>query len=181
MELFDKIIEIQKNNKYNCMCLYQSVSKNESSNSYETKKFDKKVLDKMRDKLKKIIKNKVITWQQLESYYKNLIKIEKLFQNGTSEINYVVKSPSDFIEEKKGNNFDILILTKTENISKNEFPSLSNYEMVLKKNFEKYNIENIDIIFVSQNNETTVYIDMSNIRENDKIKFKNLFENFMET
>jgi hypothetical protein len=179
MELFNKIIEIQKNNNYNQIYLYQSVIKNQNSNSYETKKFDKKELDKLRDKLKKITKNKVMIWQQSESYYKNLVKIEKLFQNGINDINYVVKLPSDFLEEKKNNNFDIIVLTRTENISEEQFPSLSNYEMIIKKNYEKYNIENIDVVFVSQNNETTIYIDVSNIQENDKIKFKNLLENFM--
>jgi hypothetical protein len=177
MELFDKIIEKRERGKYNFVHFYPVVIKNE--NGCETKKFDQVALNKTREKLKKMIKNKVITWQQIEFHYKNLFKIEKTFQNGTNEINYMLRSNNDFMLETYNNSNNLVVLTNVENINESQFPPLSNYDKIIKKNFEKYNIENIDILFVSQNNETMLCVDMSNTQNNDKIKFKNLLENIM--
>lgn len=176
MELFDKIIETRERNKYNFVHFYPLVIQNE--NGCETKKIDQIALNKIREKLKKITKNKVITWQQIESRYKNLSRVEKIFQNETNEINYTLRSNNDFIFETNNSN-NLAVLTNVENINESQFPPLSNYDKIIKKNFEKYNIENIDILFVSQNNETILCVDMTNTQNNDKIKFRNLLENIM--
>ncbi len=177
MEFFDKIIERIEKNKYNSVYLYPLVIQNE--NGCETKKLDQVTLNKFKEKLKKITKNKVIVWQQIESHYKNLLKTEKIFQNGTNEIYYMLRSNNDFILEKNNNNDNLVIMSNVEKINETQFPPLSNYDRIIKKNFEKYNFENVDIIFVSQNNETTLCIDMSNIQNNDKVKFQKLLQNLL--
>lgn len=172
MELFDNIIKKIEKGQYNSILVYPFITTN--ANRFETKKLNKDMFEKLREKIKKLTKNKSITWQQNEFYYKNLLKIEKIFNNGTQEISYLTKSSNDFMFE----NNNLVIFSNFENISEIQFPPLAIYEKTIKKNFEKYNFENIDIIFISQDNETTIYLDLSKIKINDKIKFKNLLENF---
>lgn len=171
MQLFENIIKTRDHDKYNSILIYPSVTPNKGG--FQTKKIDKILLSKIKDKIKKFTKNKSIHWQQIESYYKNLSKIEKIFLNGTTEINYFIKTNNNFVLETNNN---LVIFENVQNIAEDQFPSLSDYDKIVQKTMEKYNIENIDIIFISQDNETTIYVDASNVQTIDKIKFKNLFE-----
>jgi hypothetical protein len=168
MNFFNSIIE--QKDKYNSICLYPNVI--QIKEKYETTKLNENLINILQDKFNKISNNNCITWQQVEYYYKNLIKIEKKFHDEILEINYILKSKNDFIFESN----NLIVLSYIENINKNQFPSLSNYDKVLIKNFKKYNIDNLEILFVSQNiksnNETTLYFEISNA--NNKTQIENL-------
>jgi hypothetical protein len=174
MQLFDNIIEKREKEEYNSIYIHPMVTQNE--NVFETKKLDQITLNKIKDKLKKIAKNKVVNWQQIEYNYKNLSKIEKIFQNGTSEINYFTRTNNDFVMETNNN---LIIYENIQNINEDQFPSLSIYDKITKKNIEKYNFENIEVLFISQNNAVIMCIDISKAHKNDKIKLKILFENLI--
>jgi hypothetical protein len=112
---------------------------------------------------KKIIITNII---QTEIYYKNLIKIHQNDNlNKSSCIIYCTKQYNDVII-----NSDLLILSSITKIDENEYPYLNknSYDDIIYKTMDIYDFYSFKVVFCSQNNKNIIYIDISNIKQNNK-------------
>ena len=159
--MFQKLIKF--NNKKNILCFYPNVT--QKGIQYETKKFSINEITNIKEKIKKSYKDvKIISAKQTESYYKDLAKITiESIKNRT----YFVKKENDHVV------FDnnLLVISNIELLDELQYPNLSQYDYLCTKNMEIYKIENIEILFVSCNDQTTIYLDISAMKDTDEPLF----------
>jgi hypothetical protein len=163
MALFEKILE--NNNK----SAHVHFGKQTSENSFETLKFDHDSSKILQLIIKKISGNKCKSWCQYDTYFNNMVKTEKCYQNDTSETLYTINYFGDY---NFADNQTLIVVENKEQINKENFPSLNDYDKIIKKKYDAYHIGSFDVVFVMQNNEITVYIDVSNMKNNDVSKSK---------
>ena len=159
--MFDQILELK--GKYDEISIYPSVLKTEYG--YDTKKLNKGDLIKIKEKLSK---NKLEKSEQIEYYHKNLVKIEKIFQNGTHQCMCYMKYNSNFVQYQN----DLIVMNSVENIEESQFPNLNNYDKVVRKTIEKYNFGSFNVLLITEKGTTILCIDVLNFDIADKIKLE---------
>lgn len=166
MSISDKILELQKNN-IEKMHLY-FINK-QIDNYICTTKLNHEQSKNLKQFLKK--KNKILSWKQIETNFRNLTKTEKIYNDGTNEIIFTNNYPNDYIIIDN----NLIVIQNKDIVDKNNFPSLEEYDNVINKYCESYNFDNFNVVFITQNNETIVYIDIINFnkKENNRI-FENI-------
>jgi hypothetical protein len=168
MSISEKILELNNNNKQN-IHLYFVNKQNE--NEFNTIKIDKEKSKNLKETLKTKTKNKVLSWNQTNTCFRNLTKNEKLYNNGTNEISFTINYPNNYISIDN----NLIILENKDFADKSNFPSLEEYDSTINKAYEVYNFDNFDVVFVTQNNETIIYIDATNIKKENVKKFEEIF------
>jgi hypothetical protein len=159
--MFQKLIKYC--GKKNVLCFYPGVIK--TNFKYETKKFSIDEIINIKEKIKKAYKDvKIINAKQIEYYYKDLVKVNI----------EIIKNNDHVILDN-----NLLVITNIVFLDELQYPILSHYDYTYSKNMEIYKIGNIEILFVSCNEQTTIYLDISSMKDNDELLF-NQFLNLLK-
>lgn len=166
MSLFEKIFK----ENHESINLYFG----NKQNDYEfiTLKLTHEKAQNIKNKIKLKNKNNHSSWKQYDVKFRNLIKIEKKYDNGTNEILYLNDSFNDF--EILNNN--LLIFENKQNINQNSFPSLDTYDSVTKKIYDVYHFDGFDVVFVTQNDEIIIYFNIKNIKKTNEREFNEVIK-----
>ena len=159
--MFQKLIKF--NNKNNVVCFYPNVKQN--GIHYETKKFGINEITNIKEKIKKSYKDvKIINAKQTESYYNDLAKISiESIKNRT----YFVKKENNHIVLDN----NLLVISNIVLLDELQYPNLSQYDYSCTKTMEIYKIGNMEVLFVSWNDQTTIYLDISAMKDTDEPLF----------
>lgn len=165
MGVFKNILEYKNNSK--SLNLY--LGKKENDHQFTTLKLNKEQFKRIKTKLK----NKSInsSFKQIETKFRNLSKIELIYNNSKNEITYYNNLFNDF----QIHNDYLLLNENKESIDNHCFPSLENYDSIDIKYFDVYNFKNFNLVFVTQNDETTVYFnftDTTTLKPNNEKEFE---------
>ncbi len=162
MNLLDQLKN--KLNNYNNInvCFGKQINEHQIS----TLKLDAKLVTQIRNDLRKKTKNKYLCWEQIESSFNNIMKVEKQYSNGALEITYESKSLGELIMT---DNNKFIIMENIKQIEKGCFPLLDQYDIVTNKSYEKYCIDNFDILLITQNEKTIICIKINNINNLNKL------------
>jgi hypothetical protein len=155
MDLFNELVT-KKLNNYNTVNIYFGKQTNE--HKFDTFKLTPKILKQTKENLSKKTKNKCLSWDQIEYSFDNTTKTEKYYSNNTHEITYEIKSVDNFIM-LDGNT--LVIVEKSHPIDKECFPPLDTYDNVINKKYEKYFFDEFDVLFITQNEETIVCVNLN--------------------
>jgi hypothetical protein len=168
MTIFEKLLELNNNNTHNIHLFF--VNK-QNENQFNTIKINQEKSKNLKQILKTKTKNKILSWKQTNTNYKNITKTEKIYNNETNEISFTINYPNGYIA------FDnnLVIIENKDIADKSNFPSLEEYDNVINKSYEVYIFDNFDVVFVTQNNETIIYIDATNIKKENIKKFEEIF------
>jgi uncharacterized pyridoxamine 5'-phosphate oxidase family protein len=134
---------------------------------YELEILDQSKITKIKSMLKK---EKCIYeyYAENETFYKNLVKITKIYENKES-VDYYEIEPSEYVINDK----NLILFHKVQKIKREEFPSLTEYDRIDEKNTEVYIFDSLfGIIFETQNNQTIIKIKLisnTNLNTLDKI------------
>lgn len=156
--MFKKIIEYT--NKNSILCLYPNITFN--NYKYVTQKFTVEEANRIKARLKKTYKDITITsLRQTETFHKNLIKVQY-----TNQIHFIKKENMHVIFDN-----NLLMITNITQLDESQYPVLSQYDHVCIKDTEIHKVGNIEILFVSCNEQVTVYMDVSNMKQTDEKLF----------
>ena len=145
---------------FNFIQVYPKLTYNKEKQCYITNKLDSKMYQSMQKKLKKMT-NYVENYEQIEYYFNNLVKVEKIYSNKVL-VEYFSKKNSNCINDGM-----FVVCERNEIIESDSFPNLTEYDKIVNKKIEKYKINSVYFVFVTQNNETTYYIDISYLKNID--------------
>jgi len=150
------ITELQR--EFNFIRIYPKIEHDVDKQCYITNKMDSKTIQSMQKKLKKQT-NHIETYEQNEYYFNNLVKVEKTYSNRVLT-GYFAKKNSNCINDNM-----FVVCEQNEMIDSDSFPNLTEYDKIVNKKIEKYKINSVYFVFVTQNNETTYFIDVSNMQD----------------
>lgn len=112
-------------------------------------------IDNTENTIKKFKKKNVIKTKQTETYFRDLVKIDS--NTGTT---YHKKKT---IAQKYKNY--LIVITILKDILPEQFPNISNYDMIVKKNINQIEYDYVDILVTEENNNTTICIVIKNINK----------------
>lgn len=166
MTLVDTINNINNIDKKSTICIYPNVNKH--NNFFEPEIFSHSKMKEITNMLNVKIKNYTQEkYTQVETFYKNLLKLTKIYKNNEI-IEYYELEPSEYILCEK----NLIVIQKEQILKKEEFPSLIEYDANNEKYIEIYKYEHLfDVIFETCNNQNIVKIKLlSNASANHKLE-----------
>jgi hypothetical protein len=163
--MYNQIIEKQQEN----ITLYLYLNTVSTSTIYSPKQINStKVIKK---KLEKYTQN-TSTKNIIELHYKNLLCVYD-----EQSYNYLKITNNKIMIDS-----NMLLISNVNHIPEEEFPKLKEYDYECKKQITYYHFNTFDVLFIEQNKETIVCIDVTKLNDEKQFnKILNLFQEFFKT